>query len=386
MRSSVRNLISLSALAFVLSSLAGCSLFPTEEEALAPPLVEPGEITYRTAEVTIGYIEDSIRKQAYFVPVVDKEHFFTTRAGRLKAIHAKLGDAVQEGDVIAEFLTDGIEKELEYQKLTVDSQIKGLEYLEKKSEIEVKAFQFNLENLEAKYGEMSRNASVYTANDIENVRKELESQKIALEKMLLDSSNSIEMKRTELKMAEMKLAQLQQEIEECKLKASVSGTVTYILHANEGDMVDIYHNIVTISDPHVLQLQYKGSNAGDFNLGQEVSVTIKDETYVGKVVLTPSSVPYEELEMYRDTVQIKLDKLPPGVKSGDRADIKLIREFRENAVIIPKRALKTYLGKDVVYVLDDGIRLERYVKKGVQSTNEIEITEGLEAGEIVIVD
>lgn len=386
MRSSVRNLIPLLVLTVFLSFLAGCSLFPTEEEALAPPLVEPEEITYKTVEATLGYIEDSIKKQAYFVPVVDKDHFFTTRSGRLKAIYVQLGDVVREGDVIAEFLTDGIEEEIEYQKLTVESLIKGLNYLEQKNEIEVKAFQLNLKNLEEKYAEMSRNSTVYTANEIENVQEELENQKIALEKMLLDNSNSIEMKKDELAMAEMKLAQLQQELEDCKLKASVSGIVTYILNVNEGDMIDMYQNIVTISDPNVLHLQYKGTNASDFNLGQEVTVTIEGKSYTGKVVLTPSSVPYEELEMYRDTVQIKMDKLPPGVQSGDRAEIKLIREYSENAVIIPKQALKTYLGKDVVYVLDEGIRLERYVQKGVQSVNEVEITEGLEAGELVIIE
>ena len=317
---------------------------------------------------------------------MDKDHFFTTRAGRLKAIHVKLGDTVQEGDVIAEFLTGDIEKEIEYQKLAVESHIKGLSYLEQKMEIEVKAFQFNLANLEKKYADMSRNSTVYTANEVENVQKELENQRITLEKMLLDYTNSIDMKKDELMLAEMKLAQLQQELEECKLKASVSGIVTYVLDIHEGDMVDMYKNIVTISDPSVLHLEYKGTNAGDFKLGQEVSVTIKDKTYVGKVVLTPASVPYEELEKFRDTVQIKLDKLPQGVESGDRAEIKLIREYSENAVIIPKRALKTYLGKDAVYVLDEGIRLERYVQKGVQTINEVEIVEGLEAGEIVIIE
>lgn len=386
MQSSILKIIPLFILMFIILAFAGCGLFPTEEEVLAPPLVEPEEITYRTEEAAIGYIEDSIKKQAYFVPVVDKDHFFTTRAGRLKVIHVKLGDTVQEGDVIAEFLTDGIEKEIEYQKLAVDSQIKGLKYLEQKSEIEVKAFKLNLANLEAKYEEMSRNASVYTAKDIESVQKELESQKITLEKMLLDYSNSVDVKKDELTLAEMKLAQLQQELEECKLKASVSGIVTYVLDVNEGDTVDMYKNIVTISDPKVLQLQYKGSNAGDFKLGQELTVTIEDKTYVGKVVLTPASVPYDELERYRDTVQIKLDKLPQGVESGDRAEIKLIREYSDNAVIIPKRALKTILGKDAIYVLDEGVRMERYVQKGVETTSEVEITEGLEAGEIVIIE
>lgn len=381
-----KKLCSLSSLLVIFLMLAGCGLFPTEEVSLAPPLIEPEEITYRTAEAKIGYIEDSIKKQAYFVPIIDKDHFFTSRAGRLKAICVEVGDTVKAGDVIAEFLTEGIEKEIDYQKIAVDSQTKGLTYIEQKSEIEIKALKNNLADLEEKYQEMCDSASVYTANDIENVKKELENQKIMLDKLILDYSNSVGMKQNELMSAELKLAQLEEELSQCMLAATVDGVVTYTLDAKEGDMIDIYRNIATISDSKTLYLEYKGTQANEFKIGQEVDITLDEKAYTGKVVLTPQSVPFEEIEKYRDTVQIKMEKLPSGVEMGDRAEIKLILEFSDNAVIIPRRALKTYLGKDAVYTLDEGIRLERYVQKGVETINDVEIIEGLEAGEFVIIE
>jgi multidrug efflux pump subunit AcrA (membrane-fusion protein) len=366
--------------------LASCSLFPAEEETLAPPLVEPGEISYRTAQATIGYIEDSIKKTAYFVPVLDRDHFFSARAGRLKAIHVKPGDTVKAGDIIAELLTDGIEKEIEYQKLTVDTQLKSLRYIEQKSEIDIQAAQKRLTDLEEKYDEMKRNSSVYTANDIENMKQEMESQKFSLDKLILDYTNQLDMKQNELMSAQMKLAQLEEDLVQCRLVATVDGTVTYARDVDEGDSIDIYQTLVTISDPRVLQLEYKGNQASDFRLGMEVAVTCNKQTCKGEVVLTPASVPFEEMEKYKDTILIKLSELPEGVERGDSAEIKLVRDFSENAVIIPKRALKSYLGKDIVYILDDGIRIERYVQKGVQSVNEVEIIEGVEAGELVIIE
>lgn len=39
---------------------SGCNLFPKEEEVLAPPLMEPPEISYETKEVKKGTIEKSI--------------------------------------------------------------------------------------------------------------------------------------------------------------------------------------------------------------------------------------------------------------------------------------------------------------------------------------
>lgn len=366
--------------------LSACSLFPAEEEVLAPPLIEPEEITYRTAEAKIGYIEDSIVRTAYFIPVVDKDHFFTNRSGRLKVIHVKIGDAVKAGDLIAELLTDDIEKEIEYQKIVVDSQIKAYDYTEQKSAIEIKAAESNLADLEKKHAEMLENAGAHTRNDIENIEKEIRNQIIYLDKLKLDYPNQLEIKKNELMLAELKLTQLEEELGQCRLYASVDGIVTYALKINEGDIVDVYKTIVTVSDPKVLHLEYKGNSSGDFKIGMKVQVTVDKKTYSGEVVLTAASVPFEEMEKYKETVHIKMEELPEGVKMGDRADIKLIRDFSENAVIIPKNALKTYLGKDVVYILEDGIRIERFVQRGVQSISDVEITEGLEAGEQVIID
>ena len=371
---------------FFYCMLSSCSLFPTEEEVLAPPLVVPEEITYKTAEATIGYIEYSIKNTAYFVPVIDKDHFFVNRSGRLKAIHVKTGDIVKAGDIIAELLTDDIKKEIEYQKILVDSQVKACSYIEEKSAIDIKAAESNLAGLEKKHREMIENAGAYAGNDIENVEKEIKNQKISLDKLTLDYSNQLEMKKNELMSAELKLAQLEEELSQCKLYASVDGFVTYVLNINEGDIVDIYKTIVTISDPNVLHLEYKGNSASDFKIGMKVQVTVNKKTYPGEVVLTPASVPFEEMEKYKETVQIKMEELPDGVEKGDSAEIKLIRDFSENAVIIPKKALRTFLGKDGIYVLEEGIHIERYVQKGVQSISEVEITEGLEAGELVIIE
>ncbi|NLG88093.1 MAG: HlyD family efflux transporter periplasmic adaptor subunit [Clostridiaceae bacterium] len=366
--------------------LSACGLFPTEEEVLAPPLIEPEEITYRTAEARIGYIEDSITRTAYFIPVIDKDHFFTNRSGRLKAIYVKLGDTVKAGDLIAELLTDDIEKEIEYQRILVDSYIKSCSYIEQKSAIEIMAAESNLADLEKKHREMLGNAGAHARNEIENIEREIKNQKISVDKLKLDYSNQLEMKKYELALSEMKLKQLEEELSQCRLYASVDGIVTYVLNISEGDIVDIYKTVATISDPEVLHLEYKGNSAGDFKVGMKVQVTVDKKTYSGEVVLTAASVPFEEMEKYRDTVQIKMEQMPEGVKMGDRAEIKLVRDFKENAVIIPKNALKSYLGKDVIYILEDGIRVERYVQKGVQSVSEVEITEGLKAGEQVIVE
>lgn len=371
---------------FISLILGGCGLFPVEEDVLTPPLAEPEEIEYRTDEVRIGYIEDSIQRSAYFIPIMHENLYFSYRGGRMKEIHIKLGQNVKAGDLVAELLTDGLEREIELQSILVDSRVKDCSYAEQLAEIEINAAADKLSALENKYQSMHQNTEVYAVNDIERVYEEMNNQKILVGKVKLNYSNQIELKKNELAMAELKLKQLNEELEQHKLFSPVSGIVTYTLDIKEGDTINAYSTVATISDPRILQLEYKGDAAKDFVLGMEVEVTVNKEIYTGEVVLTPSSVPFAEMDKYKDTILIKMEKLPEGVQKGDRASIKLVRDFSENAIIMPKRALRSYMGKSLVYVLEDGLRVEKYVKTGVQTTTEVEIIEGLQPGEQVVID
>ncbi|MDD4297375.1 MAG: hypothetical protein PHC69_10555, partial [Ruminiclostridium sp.] len=288
--------------------------------------------------------------------------------------------------LVAELLTDGLEREIELQSILVDSRVKDCSYAEQLAEIEINAAAEKLSALENKYQSMHQNTEVYAVNDIERVYEEMNNQKILVEKVKLNYSNQIELKKNELTMAELKLKQLNEELEQHKLFSPVSGIVTYTLDIKEGDTINAYSTVATISDPRVLQLEYRGDAANDFVLGMEVEVTVNKEIYTGEVVLTPSSVPFAEMDKYKGTILIKMEKLPEGVQKGDRASIKLVRDFSENAIIMPKRALRSYMGKSLVYVLEDGLRVEKYVKTGVQTTTEVEILEGLQPGEQVVID
>jgi len=367
-------------------AVSGCSLFPMEEDVLTPPLAEPEEITYQTEEARIGNIEDSIQRSAYFIPIMYESLFFRYRGGRMKDIYVNVGATVKAGDLVAELLSDSLEREIEQQSILVNSKIKDCAYAEQLAEIEMKAAKDKLETLEENYLSMKQKTEIYAVNEIERAFEEMKSQQLLVEKMQLNYSNQIEMKKTEVALAELKLKQLKEEMELNKLISPVSGIVTYIMNAKEGDMVDAYTTILSIADPSILQLEYKGDSAKDFKLGMKVEVTINKETYQGEVVLTPQSVPYEQYEKYKDTILIKPEVLPPDVERGDRASIKLVRDSSENTVIIPKRALRSYMGKDLVYVLEDGLRIEKYVKIGVQTSTEVEILEGILPGELVIVD
>ena len=64
--------------------------------------------------------------------------------------------------------------------------------------------------------------------------------------------------------------------------------------------------------------------------------------------------------------------------------VNLILDEKNDVVVVPKRVLQNYLGNKYVYVLEDGIKKQRFVEIGTETNLEAEIIKGLEAGEIII--
>lgn len=317
-----------------MTSLSGCYLFPKEEEVLAPPLVEPPEITYETQEVKRGVIEKKISASGTFVSIEQANMFFKHRGGRLKDIHVKVGDYVEKGQVIAELDSSDLENQI------------------KQQEIQLKKAQTRLSQVKAHSGD--------------KYEQRMAQYDVELAKLTLDN--------------------LKRQLNECKLTADISGNVVYVdLNVSIGDYVDAYQTLIRVADPNKLQLQVTGPDTSSFSLGMEADVTIKKQTYSGKVVMTPADVPLDVPEEQRDIVRIEVDDLPEDVKLGESAQVSLILDKREDVIVIPRNLVRNYMGRKYVLVLEDGLKKERDVEVGLETATEAEIMKGLEEGELLIV-
>lgn len=315
-------------------SFSGCYLFPKEEEVLAPPLVEPPEITYETAEVKKGVIEKKITDSGTFVSVEQANMFFKHRGGRLKDIHVSVGDYVERGQVIAELDTENLENQIAQQK------------------IHLKKAETRLSQVRAHSGD----------------------------------KYELSMAQYDVELAKLALNNLQRQLDECKLVADMSGNVVYInYNANIGDYVDAYQPMVRIADPTQLQLQVSGSNTSEYSLGMEAEVTVNKKAYTGKVVMTPADVPLDVPEDQRNIVRIDVEDLSEDVKVGAMGQVNLILDRREDVIVVPRNLVRNYMGRKYVLVLDDGLKKEKDVEVGLETPTESEIIKGLEEGEQIVI-
>ncbi len=312
--------------------LGGCFLLPKEEEMLAPPIMAPQEISYKTIAVVRKDIENAVRVTAYFVYAEQSSVQFRTSSGRLADIHVSYGDIVEEGDLLAELVTNNMALSIRQQEIQVRKHELGLE-----------------------------------------------------RKHLMGSDRfDLEIGRLDLELAELTLERLVNEYEAARLRAPVPGEIVYITNASEGEFIDSYKTIVQIADRSKLYLSYTGNNLSEFRLGMKVTVQYDDVEYEGEVVMTPAQFPFDAPESQRRQILFDVSDISDEAKKGDAARIVLILEEEKDTLVIPRSQVQRYLGRMYVYVLEEGVRSERNIDTGIENATEVEITQGLEEGELIV--
>ncbi|QGQ95521.1 biotin/lipoyl-binding protein [Paenibacillus psychroresistens] len=322
-------------------TLSGCALLPVEEEALKPPLVKPAKQSFEVVDVKVGSIAKQLKNGASFVSSKTQDLFFKHSGGRLQSIIVKSGDLVKQGEVIARLDPEDLENRITQQELM-------------------------LERVTIFY----KQAEQQNPNDAVSLR----------------------LKKIDIEVVQNELTQLNEQLEKTKLISTIDGIVTYVSDAKEGDYMGAYVTIISISDPKHIQLQSQFSSAGDLSsvtVGMKTEVIIAEKKYQGKVLQIPSSAPYTEDKDQQDKnskiLIVGVAGLPENITLGVSADIVLTLEQKKNALIIPRSALSTFLGRDFVHVLEGESRKEIDVEKGITSSTEVEITKGLKEGQKVII-
>lgn len=367
--------------------LSGCSLLPKEEPILAPPLVEPVQVTYDVAEVTLGTIKRSIRGTSTFTTVDKKELSFPESKGlRLKTLNVNSGDMVKAGQVLAELDATELERSIEMAKYEVDKA--KLELLEAQQDNQYEVEEARLNVLKAEM-----NAKV---SETKLAQIELEQAKLKLAELEDPKRREYKIERAKLnvKQREMDLASLQKRLADTKLIAPMDGLVLFVSNEQVGDEIDAYQTLVTIGDPnklHVLYTAPERDTIKDVKDGVKALIKLPDGTEVeGIVVQTPLNVPDdvpEELKrLYHRSLLIAPVKPLLGIEVGTSVFFEIVVEQQENAVIIPSKALRTFNERMYVHVLEEDVKKEVDVTVGIKTEAEVEIISGLKPGQLVILE
>jgi len=123
-------------------------------------------------------------------------------------------------------------------------------------------------------------------------------------------------------------------------------------------------------------------------IGQAVELRIGEQIYTGTITKISAHAVTREKSSGGDIVvpiEISIDNAA-GLKPGFSADTDVLLAQKLHVLSIPTQALRNEGGNTVVYLLRDGKAVQTTITVGLRGSKSAEITNGLQAGDIVLVD
>lgn len=201
------------------------------------------------------------------------------------------------------------------------------------------------------------------------------------EEQIQATQAAVDQARVALDQARLRLAQ-------ATLTAPMSGTVT-ALRVQPGEMVGTAQPVVVLSDLATLEVEVNldETDVARVAVGQEAQVSLDafpGVEMVGEVTyIAPVAQAQVGVVLYPVTIRLAPADLP--VRAGMTADVTIAVASKENALIVPLRAIETEGGRAYARRLAGGQTGRVEVTLGMMTGVEIEITGGLAEGDVVVV-
>lgn len=377
----------------------------------------------KVKEVDIGAVETKDLSQTISVTgnieAANKEEISLSTQQKVIEVYAKEGQEVTAGTILLKTDSTDYEYQLKKYQLALELANMNLQRLlntnsqnnKKTLENAVRTSEINLHSAETGYNEAKRKydqssvlyesgvvskeeyetalkAMTDSKNRMELSTMELDNAKDSLNDFGVNNSDQIKERRNQVEGAKADIANIKDNIEKSNVKSSINGRIVQ-LDVESNQFPTIENSTVVIYDlskykVKVLVSQY---DAVSLSEGQKSAVKVKgiDTEYTGTVTaISDAAVITLEGTNKEPKVEIEvtLDNPDDKIKAGYEADIDITLLETQNAVSVSfESVLEDTDGKKYVYVVENNKAIKRFVRTGMETDFEIQIQDGLKAGD-----
>lgn len=174
---------------------------------------------------------------------------------------------------------------------------------------------------------------------------------------------------------------LQRRMEELNLRAPIAGLVGNVAVIDRAKVAE-NASLITVVDLSQLEVELEIPEiyADDLALGMQADVNIGTANIKGSITsLAPEVINRQVL------ARVRFEQQPEGLRQNQRVNARVLIENKADVVMIPRGPFFEQLGGRYVYVLKDGKAQKRVVQLGASSIESIEVLDGLQLGEKIVV-
>lgn len=326
------------------------------------------EASVKVERVMIGDIADLIITTGTIFP--EKESKVGPKlSGRVEKVYVEEGDTIREGEILVkieqtEFLI--AEKEAKASLKIANAQLKS--------------DKLNYENL---LKDRERLLNLYQEGIVPQQQFDQIDTKSSMGKVMID------LRKAQVLRAEQNLAMARQRLQDSTIVSPLSGLVVGKF-VNEGEFITTMppNPLVWIMniDKVKIEVYIPEVHLPEVRIGDSVEIKVDaypTELFHGKIsTINPMIDPMNRTFK----VKILISNKDYRLNSGMFARVKILPNIQQNAIVVPIRAVTEREKSQVAFVVENKRATMKVVQTGINDNTYIQILEGLQEGEIVIVE
>lgn len=350
----------------------------------------------RIAEVQRGQFIRDVSAQGTVVAAVSPT-LFAAATGTVHYL-VQAGDIVKKGQPLAQVDSPELRNELEREQATLASlevavQRQSIDtrrqLLANQQTIDLANVAIQAAEREQRRAEDSWSKHLISERDYEkarddaaaagvNHRHSIETAKLQKESLQFElSARKLERDRQRLMVKD-----LERRVGELEVKSPADGIVG-TLAVNERGAVALNAPVITVVDLSAFEIEFQvpESYADDLKLGMDAEVTYGTRKFAATV-----SAVSPEVKQNQVTGRLRFSgEVPKGLRQNQRLSTRIVLEQRDDVLKVARGPFLDTGGGRVAYVVQDDIASRTTIQTGASSVSEVEILEGLSAGDRIII-
>ena len=243
---------------------------------------------------------------------------------------------------------------------------------------------------------------------LRNIRSEFENfrrfgspiTKQSLEAKVEGARSALDYQQVRLDRSEERLERFEKNVRNCTIRAPHDGVVIYANEPDDDPRIEVGSQVTEKQDlfylPDLSQMEIE-TTLHESVIGrvrQGLQAHIKVETYpnypleghVDSVAPLPEVPNRRSPTLMNFLAKIKLHSIPKGLLPGMSAEVEIVTGQRDRVLVVPVQAVSSERDQSVCYVASDSGLERRQVRTGQMSRDFMEIVDGLEEGEQVVLE
>lgn len=188
----------------------------------------------------------------------------------------------------------------------------------------------------------------------------------------------------EVNVLRAEVALINAQIAKKEIRAPFSGKVG-LKYVSDGSYISPNSRIATLQDIDPIKIDFSIPEryASEIEVGKVVKFTVQgiDEQQVAKVYAKEPRIDSETRSLQ---VRARSDNKNGKLLPGAFADLELVLNTYENAILVPTVSLVPELQGQKVFLLKNGVVVPQSVKTGLRTASKVQIIEGVQLGDTVL--